>query len=169
MWINWVPVRLDMFLNLWPLQHPAQTVGLPALGFEALRAQLGACWVGVWGGIPGCACYPVSNLCTNSVLFPLLLHSANPVGPLGGKPRPCSTPVPTPLVVASLCAEAHSSLHPICMWHTRLSMFMCTGATETPSFCQNHRSGLLGVSRPCPPLVRVQVLLFTLSNSQQVI
>lgn len=47
MWISWVPVSLDMFLNLWPLQHPAQTVGFPALGFEALRAQLGACWVGV--------------------------------------------------------------------------------------------------------------------------
>lgn len=53
MWISWVTVIPDMSHNLRSLQHPAKTVGLPEPGFEALRAQLGACRVGVWVGSLG--------------------------------------------------------------------------------------------------------------------
>lgn len=172
MWISWVPVTPDMSHNLRSLQHPAQTVGLPELGFEALRVQLGACRVGVWVGSLGVASAMLSLTSVLTLSFscccltqPIpwdLWEVSHALAP--------HQPVPTALVAASLCGGSFvpASLHPVRMWHRRFSMFVCTGATETPSPCQNHRSGLLGVSRPCPPLVRVQVLLFTLTNSQQV-
>lgn len=85
-------------------------LGIPWPGVVALRGvQDSAFWTPVWLTLT-CACWlegpgwawggghwglltcPVCNFCANPFLLPLL-RSANPLGPLGGKPA-CSVPVP---------------------------------------------------------------------------
>lgn len=96
MWISWVPLTLDMSHNLRSLRHPVQTVGLPELGFEALRAQLGACWVGVWVG-------------SLSVLAPLSLTSVLTLS----FSRYCFTqPIPWDLWEVSHSLAPHQCPHP---------------------------------------------------------